>query len=297
MGDVVVCVALAACHLMAQCDSLTGCVQVEAPNGSTCDDDDACTQSSSCQAGVCVGQDPVQCLAEDACLEAGTCDPSTGECTQPRKADDSACDDDADGAINREDNCPQVNNPEQTDTDGDEVGDACDSDDDDDGSSDDDEVLAGTDPLDPNDVPGESAQGGSGGTATGGAANGGEPAMSAAGSGAGGSSGGARTTGGAGGRPAVGAGGQPQMPSRAEPVVEPEGEAGDGDGLGATPDRDGGASPEEPKTPAEGCGCRLTDSGDRSGLFALGVLGLGWVLRRRRGRFLESSTRSQFQGD
>ena len=53
---------------------------------------------------------------------------------------------DGDGVANGEDLCPQVADPDQTDTDGDELGDACDDDDDDDGLPDLVELYLGTDP-------------------------------------------------------------------------------------------------------------------------------------------------------
>ena len=56
---------------------------------------------------------------------------------------------DLDGVPDFADNCPGVANPDQTDTDADNEGDACDTDDDGDGASDDVELAVGTDPLDP----------------------------------------------------------------------------------------------------------------------------------------------------
>jgi len=51
------------------------------------------------------------------------------------------------------DNCPTVSNPDQIDTDNDGMGNACDDDDDNDGWPDEAEIIAGTDPLDPNSFP------------------------------------------------------------------------------------------------------------------------------------------------
>ncbi len=56
-------------------------------------DGDACSQSDSCQAGSCVGSNPVVCSAIDQCHDAGTCDASTGACSNPAKANGAACSD------------------------------------------------------------------------------------------------------------------------------------------------------------------------------------------------------------
>ncbi|CAA9551503.1 MAG: conserved hypothetical protein with Kelch motif [uncultured Thermomicrobiales bacterium] len=61
--------------------------------GGTCDDGNACTQTDTCQNGVCVGGNPVVCAASDACHSAGTCDPDTGVCSNPNAANGTACDD------------------------------------------------------------------------------------------------------------------------------------------------------------------------------------------------------------
>lgn len=61
--------------------------------GNSCDDNSACTQSDSCSDGVCVGSNPVVCAASDQCHDAGTCDSSTGQCSNPPKEDGASCDD------------------------------------------------------------------------------------------------------------------------------------------------------------------------------------------------------------
>jgi len=60
----------------------------------------------------------------------------------------TASDSDGDGVPDTIDNCPLDYNPDQTDTDGDSLGDACDDDDDNDAFSDTTELFVGTDPLD-----------------------------------------------------------------------------------------------------------------------------------------------------
>ena len=68
-----------------------------------CDDGSACTQSDSCQAGICTGTNPVACAASDQCHVAGTCDPATGACSDPAAADGTACNDT--DACTRSDSC------------------------------------------------------------------------------------------------------------------------------------------------------------------------------------------------
>ena len=68
-------------------------VCVGAPNGSACSDLDGCTQTDTCQAGVCTGSNPVVCTPSDQCHDAGTCDIGTGACSNPARPDGTTCDD------------------------------------------------------------------------------------------------------------------------------------------------------------------------------------------------------------
>lgn len=62
------------------------------PDGTVCDDGDACTQVDLCQAGVCVGTAPVLCLDPDTCHDSGAC--VGGVCVYDEKPDGTACNDD-----------------------------------------------------------------------------------------------------------------------------------------------------------------------------------------------------------
>eukprot|EP01060_Flectonema_neradi_P009436 TRINITY_DN1671_c2_g3_i1.p1 TRINITY_DN1671_c2_g3~~TRINITY_DN1671_c2_g3_i1.p1 ORF type:complete len:6512 (+),score=1571.45 TRINITY_DN1671_c2_g3_i1:146-19681(+) len=79
------------------CDAATGnCKATPKVDGIACDDGDANTIDDKCQAGICVGIlkcAGVTCRATDACHDAGVCDPQTGICTDPPKAEGSICDD------------------------------------------------------------------------------------------------------------------------------------------------------------------------------------------------------------
>jgi MYXO-CTERM domain-containing protein len=91
-SDPVVCTALDTCHVPGQCDPATGvCVNPAKPDTASCDDGDACTQTDTCQDGVCKGANPVECKAKDDCQGAGTCDSKTGICSTPAKPDGAPC--------------------------------------------------------------------------------------------------------------------------------------------------------------------------------------------------------------
>ncbi len=90
----VVCGASDQCHDVGTCNPATGiCSDPTKADGAACSDGDACTQSDTCQAGVCTGDSPVVCAASDQCHDVGVCDPASGACSNPQKADGVACDD------------------------------------------------------------------------------------------------------------------------------------------------------------------------------------------------------------
>jgi hypothetical protein len=90
----VVCNPSDACHTAGTCNPDTGlCSNPAAPNGTACIDGNACTQTDTCQSGACVGTNPVVCTASDQCHLAGTCAPASGLCSNPAKANGTACND------------------------------------------------------------------------------------------------------------------------------------------------------------------------------------------------------------
>jgi hypothetical protein len=93
-GNPVVCTASDQCHVAGVCDPGTGlCSDPAADNDTPCIDNDLCTQTSSCQAGQCVGANPIACTASDQCHQAGTCDTGTGTCSYQPKGNGTPCND------------------------------------------------------------------------------------------------------------------------------------------------------------------------------------------------------------
>lgn len=88
------CSASVTCAGTSMCDPATGmCVGALTPNGTTCDDGNACTNSEVCQGGVCQGVVAVICPAADVCHADGACNPSTGTCSTPVLPDGTICPD------------------------------------------------------------------------------------------------------------------------------------------------------------------------------------------------------------
>jgi hypothetical protein len=103
-GAPVVCQPLDDCHDPGICNARTGvCSNSPKPDGSSCDDGNPCTTSDGCHAGSCVGGTAVTCAPRDTCHDAGVCNPTTGACTNPPKADGTACSDGS--ACTRTDAC------------------------------------------------------------------------------------------------------------------------------------------------------------------------------------------------
>lgn len=92
-ANFVVCSATDQCRSVGTCDPATGaCSQPPKPNGSACDDQNACTRVDTCQAGSCRGGSPVVCAAAGPCMSA-SCDPTTGACADAPKPDGTTCTD------------------------------------------------------------------------------------------------------------------------------------------------------------------------------------------------------------
>lgn len=100
----VTCTASDQCHVAGTCDHSTGrCSNSTAPDGITCNDGNANTVSDHCTGGVCAGVDlcaNVTCTALDQCHVAGTCDHSTGTCSNPTVTDGTACNDGNPNTVN-----------------------------------------------------------------------------------------------------------------------------------------------------------------------------------------------------
>jgi hypothetical protein len=93
-GPVRTCPATDQCHDPGTCNGSNGtCSNPIKPNNATCNDGNACTQTDTCQNGVCTGGSPRQCPASDQCHDPGTCTVATGTCTNPIKANNTACND------------------------------------------------------------------------------------------------------------------------------------------------------------------------------------------------------------
>jgi cysteine-rich repeat protein len=79
----IVCTASDECHDVGICDPGTGLCPNPAKTDGTACTNNVCMQGAACQSGVCNQGSAVQCQAKDQCHDVGTCDTSTGSCTNP----------------------------------------------------------------------------------------------------------------------------------------------------------------------------------------------------------------------
>ncbi|MDC3954844.1 kelch repeat-containing protein [Polyangium jinanense] len=92
-GSPVVCAPSDDCHEAGVCDPVAGCSNPAKPDGASCNDDDACSQTDVCLSGTCVGKNPVVCPPSDACHEVNVCNPVTGQCSAKVMPEGVSCDD------------------------------------------------------------------------------------------------------------------------------------------------------------------------------------------------------------
>jgi len=69
------------------------CTHTSLANGTACNDGNACTRTDRCSNAVCVGSNPVTCVALDQCHDPGVCAPATGLCSNPNKPNGTTCSD------------------------------------------------------------------------------------------------------------------------------------------------------------------------------------------------------------
>jgi len=88
----VTCSASDQCHVAGSCDPTSGlCSNPAAPGNTSCSDGNACTIGDTCQAGACTAGMPATCSASDQCHVAGSCDPTSGLCSNPLEPDGTNC--------------------------------------------------------------------------------------------------------------------------------------------------------------------------------------------------------------
>jgi hypothetical protein len=89
-GDEVQCVA-DVCSISAACDPEVGsCVQVPAPDDSSCTNANPCVLNSSCQAGSCIPVNLKSCPSSGPCF-VGVCDTNSGSCVEESKVEGASC--------------------------------------------------------------------------------------------------------------------------------------------------------------------------------------------------------------
>ena len=90
----VTCTPIDQCHTAGVCIPSVGvCTTPKKADGTACNDGNACTQTDTCRAGHCFGDNPKVCQRLDQCHLAGECDTVTGLCSNPNAPDGTFCED------------------------------------------------------------------------------------------------------------------------------------------------------------------------------------------------------------
>ncbi|HEY2899382.1 MAG TPA: hypothetical protein VGL59_02315 [Polyangia bacterium] len=93
-GTAITCTAKDGCHKLGTCDPASGaCSNPLAPDGTSCGNDNKCSGTSACHTGVCTAGVAISCPAQDKCHGSGSCDATSGMCSNPSLPDGTNCDD------------------------------------------------------------------------------------------------------------------------------------------------------------------------------------------------------------
>src|SRR5262249_55455773 len=93
-GNFISCGVSDQCHDVGMCDPSNGFRSYPAkPAGTGCSDGNACSQTDTCQRGVCTVSNFLSCGVSDQCPDPGPCPQTTLFRSYPAKADGTACSD------------------------------------------------------------------------------------------------------------------------------------------------------------------------------------------------------------
>jgi hypothetical protein len=92
-GTLKICVASDVCHAAGTCNPASGaCSDPIGNEGGACADATTpCLIGRTCKGGVCTGGSQKVCPPSDSCHNPGTCDPATGNCSNPSASAGTTC--------------------------------------------------------------------------------------------------------------------------------------------------------------------------------------------------------------
>jgi MYXO-CTERM domain-containing protein len=89
------------CAPTGVCDPSNGiCGYAPVTNGTTCNDNNPCTDNDHCSGGTCTGTPNSNTCGADQCHDAGQCNPATGTCSGTPKANGTQCNDNDPTTVN-----------------------------------------------------------------------------------------------------------------------------------------------------------------------------------------------------